>query len=143
MRIALAEIAQETDSFSPIVADLQDFQAYGLYLGNEILERMRGVGPLGGFLEVVAEQKAPITLLPLLRAWGSAGGTITTETLAFLTDRLVDGLKQSLPLDGLFLSLHGAAASVREDDVEGHLSRLARNVVGKDVPIVVALDHHA
>ena len=36
MRIALAEIAQETDSFSPLVADLSDFEAYGLYFGDEI-----------------------------------------------------------------------------------------------------------
>lgn len=142
MRIALAEIAQETDSFSPIVADLKDFEAYGLYFGSEVIERMRGVGPIGGFLEVAADVPA-VTLLPIVRAWGSAGGTITTDTLAFFTQRLVDGLQQALPLDGVFLSLHGAAASEKEDDVEGCLLQAARAVVGPDVPIVVALDHHA
>ena len=141
MRIAVAEIAQETDSFSPMVADLKDFEAFGIYYGNEMLERMRGVGPIGGFLEV-AEGEGDVTLLPLLRAWGSAGGTITTPTLDFLTKRFVEGLKQSLPLDAVFLSLHGAAASANEDDVEGYLLAAARQVVG-DIPIVVALDHHA
>ena len=43
MRIAVAEIAQETDTFSPLIATLDDFESYGLYFGNEILERMRGV----------------------------------------------------------------------------------------------------
>lgn len=70
MRIALAEVAQETDSFSPLVADRSDFEAYGLYFGDEILERMRGVGPIGGFLEVADEQPEPVTLLPIIRAWG-------------------------------------------------------------------------
>src|SRR6266436_4292135 len=56
MRIAVAKIAQETDSFSPLTADLKDFEAHGLYCGREILERMPGVGPVGGFLEVAAEQ---------------------------------------------------------------------------------------
>ena len=51
MRIALAEIAQETDSFSPIVAERSDFEANGLYFGQDILREMQGVGPLGGFLE--------------------------------------------------------------------------------------------
>lgn len=143
MRIALAEVAQETDSFSPLVADRSDFEAYGLYFGDEILERMHGVGPIGGFLEVAAEQPEPVTLLPIIRAWGSAGGTITAETLDFLTDQLVTGLKQSLPLDAVFLSLHGAAASTKDDDVEGHVLQAVREVVGRDIPIVVAFDHHA
>ncbi len=143
MRIAVAEIAQETDSFSPLTADLKDFESNGLYFGHEVLERMPGVGPLGGFLEVAAEQMAPVDVLPIIRAWGSAGGTIGKETLEFLTARLVEGLKQSLPLDGVFLSLHGAAASENEDDVEGFLLQAARKVVGSGIPVVVALDHHA
>jgi len=35
-----------------MVAELADFDRTALYFGNEILERMRGVGPIGGFLEV-------------------------------------------------------------------------------------------
>ena len=143
MRIAVAEVAQETDSFSPLVADLKDFDAYGLYFGDEILERMRGVGPIGGFLEIAAQQPGPVDLRPIIRAWGSAGGTITAETLDFLTEQLVAGLRRSLPLDAVFLSLHGAAASVKDDDVEGHVLHAVREVVGPDIPVVVALDHHA
>lgn len=143
MRIAVAEVAQETDSFSPMTADLKDFEETGLYFGDEILEHMRGVGPIGGFLDVVAEQSEPVTLLPIIRAWGGAGGTITAATLDFFTERLVAGLKQSLPLDAVFLSLHGAAASEKEDDVEGHVLHAARQIVGKEIPIVVAFDHHA
>ena len=41
MRIAVAELAQETDSFSPLRAVVADFESYGLFRGNEILERMR------------------------------------------------------------------------------------------------------
>lgn len=143
MRIAVAEVAQETDSFSPLVADRRDFEAYGLYFGDEILERMRGVGPIGGFLDVVAEQTEPVELRPIIRAWGSAGGTINSETLDFLTESLVAGVRQALPVDAVFLSLHGAAASEHEDDVEGHVLQAVREVVGRDLPVVVALDHHA
>jgi microcystin degradation protein MlrC len=143
VRIAVAEIAQETDSFSPLRADLKDFEAYGLYLGREILDRMPGVGPVGGFLQVAAGQGTPVDLVPIIRAWGSAGGAITRETLDFLTARLVEGLEQSPPLDGVFLSLHGAAAAEGEDDVEGSLLQTVRGVVGDAIPVVVALDHHA
>ncbi|MGE0606180.1 MAG: M81 family metallopeptidase [Pirellulales bacterium] len=146
MRIALAELGQETDSFSPLVADLSDFEAYGLYFGQQILERVQGVGPLGGFLEAVNEATAAgsqVSLLPIMRAWGSAGGTITAETLAVLSEQLTSRLRQSLPLDAVFLSLHGAAASALDDDVEGHVLRAVREVVGREIPVVVALDHHA
>lgn len=143
MRIAVAEIAQETDSFSPMVAEIADFEAYGLYFGSEMIERMKGVGPIGGFLEVAASERIPIQLLPLVRAWGSAGGIIAAATLDLLVSRLIEGLKQALPIDGIFLSLHGAAASQQIDDVEGHVLQAVRDVVGQDVPIVVALDHHA
>src|SRR5579859_6951892 len=102
MRIAVAEIAQETDSFSPMVAELADFEAFGLYFGDEILERMRNVGPIGGLLQVAAEQHKPVELLPIVRAWAGAGGTITAPTLAGLTERLVLGLKAVLPLDAVF-----------------------------------------
>lgn len=143
MRIALAELAQETDSFSPLVADRSDFEATGLYIGDEILHRMRGVGPLGGFLEVADQQSEPVVVLPILRAWGGAGGTIAQETLDHLLQLLVAGLKQAMPVDAVFLSLHGAAASQNEDDVEGQVLQVVRGLVGKDIPIVVALDHHA
>ena len=143
MRIAVAEIAQETDSFSPLVTDLSDFETYGLFYGPEVIERMRGVGPLGGMLEVVAEQSEQVELIPIVRAWASAGGTIAAETIELLLSRLVSGLRESLPLDAVFLSLHGAASSEFDDDVEGYVLETVRQVVGDDVPIVCPLDHHA
>src|SRR6185436_16309112 len=100
------------------------------------------VGPLGGFLEV-ASQHEPGVVLPIMRAWGSAGGTIAAETLDYLTEGLLTGLKQALPVDAVFLSLHGAAAAQNEDDVEGHVLQAIRGIIGADVPIVAALDHHA
>ncbi|HEY3963330.1 MAG TPA: M81 family metallopeptidase [Planctomycetaceae bacterium] len=143
MRIAVAEIAQETDSFSPMIAELADFEAFGLYFGDEILERMRGVGPIGGMMHVAAEHEGPLELVPLVRAWGGAGGTISAKALDFLTDRLIAGLKAALPVDAIYLALHGAAASETEDDVEGHVLSAVRELVGSSIPVAVCLDHHA
>ena len=143
MRIALAEIAQETDSFSPIVAERSDFEANGLYFGQDILREMQGVGPLGGFLEIAAQEAPGASLLPLVRAWGGAGGTWTRETLDYFTAQLVAGLQAALPLDAVFLSLHGAAAAEQDDDVEGHVLATVRAIVGPSIPVVVAVDHHA
>lgn len=143
MKVAIAEIAQETDSFSPITTSRAEFETNGLYFGAESLDLLQGVGPLGGFLEVAAEQTADVEIVPIVRAWAGAGGTILDETLDELTQALLDGLKSALPIDALFLSLHGAASSQSHDDLEGYVLRLVRDVIGPDIPIVCPLDHHA
>lgn len=143
MRIAVAEIVQETGSFSPMTADLKDFEPYGLFFGEEIFERVGDAGPIGGFREVAAQQTGSITQLPLVRAWGGAGGTITAATFAFLFRELSERLRAALPVDAVFLSLHGAAAAEGEDDVEGSVLEEVRRIVGPETPIVVAVDHHA
>lgn len=143
MRIALAELAQETDSFSPLRAEISEFEDFGLYYGRDVLERMAGAGPMGGFLEVAAEQPQPPEIVPLLRAWAGAGGPIADATFARLRGELLERLRAAGPLDAVFLVLHGAAASESEDDVEGALLADVRAIVGPRVPIVVPLDHHA
>lgn len=143
MRIAFAEIAQETDSFSPMTTGLAEFETYGLYRGIEMFEHLAGVGPLGGFLEIAAEQAPEADLVPIIRAWASAGGTILAETLESLTNELVDGLSAAMPLDAVFLSLHGAASAQQDDDVEGFVLSRVRDLVGEEVPVIVPLDHHA
>ena len=40
MRIAIAEISQETDTFSPIPTELWKFEQDGLYFGDEILKKI-------------------------------------------------------------------------------------------------------
>ncbi|MFN0052371.1 MAG: M81 family metallopeptidase [Planctomycetales bacterium] len=143
LRIAVAEIGQETNSFSPLPTTIRDFEAYGLYFGQEILERMQNAGPLGGLFQVAAERGETVTWFPLVRAWAGAGGTITTDAFDFLRDRLIAGLRESLPADALFLALHGAAASEVDDDVEGRLLEEVRQVVGSRLPVIFSLDHHA
>jgi microcystin degradation protein MlrC len=142
-RIAVAELAQETDSFSPLRAGLGEFASYGLYRGPEILERMRGAGPIGGLLEVAAESPRPIEFVPILRAWAGAGGAIEDATYRTLREELLDGLRAAGRLDAVFLALHGAAAAESVDDIEGDLLSAVRSIVGDRVPIAVPLDHHA
>lgn len=142
-RIAFAELAQESDSFSPLRAGIADFESYGLFRGADTLERMRGAGPLGGLLEVADQQGRSVEWLPLLRAWGGAGGTITDPTFQTLLHELLDGLRRAGPVDAVFLALHGAASAESDDDVEGAVLEAVRRIVGPHTPIVAPLDHHA
>lgn len=142
MRIAIAHIGQETGSFTPAHTTIDTFRSFGLYEGDEILQKMRAIGPIGGFLAAAAEEQLSYTPLPVIQAWGGAHGPLTAETLLFLEERLVSGLQRILPVDGFFFSQHGAAAAENDPDVEGYLLAAARRVLGPQVPIVCPLDHH-
>ena len=143
MRIAIAEIGQETCSFSPVKATLDTFRQFGVYEGDAIMQhRTQGTGTLAGLLRAVREEDIDLDPVPIISAWGGSSGPLTAETLQFFVDKVAKGLMQAGHLDGFFFSLHGAAAADSDPDVEGALLAAARAIIGPDVPIVAPLDHH-
>ena len=52
-------------------------------------------------------------------------------------------LSEAMPVDAVYLDLHGAMVTEDFEDAEGELLRRVRAAVGRDVPIVVSLDYHA
>src|SRR5206468_4909843 len=49
----------------------------------------------------------------------------------------------ALPVEGVFLALHGAAIGTEEEDPDGVLLERVRSLVGPGVPILATLDLHA
>lgn len=148
MRLALIDIGQETNDFNPVPTSLRDYEAFGIFEGGEILAKLRGMGQVGGYLEAVEKSGRTIETVPIIRAWATAGGRITQEARAFFARKIRDGLKAAGRIDGLALQLHGACAAEGTDgapgvdDIEGEQLALCREILGPDVPIVMALDHH-
>ena len=142
-RIAIIHIGQETNDFNPLPTTLDDFAAFGIYQGPTILERMRGVGQVGGCVDAVADAGLDVEWVPIISAWAMAGGRITTEARMFFDERIGTGLRDAGKIDALALHLHGACAAEGVDDVEGAQLAICRAVLGPDIPIVVSLDHHA
>ena len=143
MRIAIAKFGQETSSFSPVPTTLDTFKLYGLDEGHEILEKSRGVGPIGGFLDVAQREGLDWRPVPLIRGWAGASGIITADTLRYFEEKLVQGIKAAEPVNAFYFDLHGAGQAENEPDSEGYLLQVLRHVLGDDVPMVISLDHHA
>ena len=143
MRIAIAKFGQETSSFSPVPTTLDTFEIYGVYHGQQLLDKSRQAGSLGGFLEAAGEQAIPWTPLPLVDGWAGASGIITVATLSYFEERILAGLRKVGPLDAFYFDLHGAGQAEHQPDSEGFLLARCRELLGPDVPIVIALDHHA
>ena len=136
--IALGTIFTESNHLVGTFTDLAAFERSELRRGPAILTLRDGV--VGGALHVLQERHAQVA--PLLVASAYPGGILTQKCYLGLKTELLERLEQSLPVDGVLLPLHGAAAVEILGDLEGDLIREVRRRVGP-APIVVTLDCHA
>lgn len=140
LRIGVAAIAQETNTWSVVPCTLDDFTCQGLALGKEALDYADTNTEFGGAVRAVrSEGCEPV---PIMRAWANSSGRLTRATLDELCDLLNSELRR-VDIDGCVLSLHGAMAAEGVDDADSVVLRAARDVLGADIPIGVCLDLHA
>ena len=141
MKIALCELHQETNSFNPIKTTLADYKKVGYYEGEEILGLKGKPLAMAGKLDAI-EEAGGAELVPLLSMVAQSGGTVEHEVVDHFLGKVIPGLKAALPLDGVFVGLHGATQSDASDDVCGDILEAIRNTVGKDCVIVASSDLH-
>ena len=144
-RIAIAEISQETNSFSPVPTTLADFEAEGIWRGDEIIDRSLGAKTaIGGFLAAVHDLgRGEVEVVPLLRASAVPGGAVKREVYEQFKTGIVEGLRAAGRIDGMYLPLHGAMGVEGMRDPEGALLEAVRSVVGAGVPVGYSFDLHA
>ncbi|SEP29499.1 Microcystin degradation protein MlrC, contains DUF1485 domain [Methylobacterium sp. ap11] len=142
MRIAVAQVSHETNTFSSELTDETAFTVRSWIEGEEILRRHRGVRDyIGGMIDE-AMATGGIELLPTFAAIASPSGFIRAETWSEIKRRVLAGLKAVAPFDAICLELHGAGVAESTDDIEGDLLRTLRLEYGTDMPIVATLDLH-
>jgi microcystin degradation protein MlrC len=142
MRVAVGQLMQEVNHFSPVPTTTEQFELFGIRCGQELVEHYARAGELAGFCQVAQEER-DLELVPTLAAWAMPGGKLDRQTFLSLTGRLLDELRKAGSVDGILLALHGAMSSEDEFDVEGALLERIRNEWGWGIPIVITLDHHA
>ena len=144
-RVALAGFLHETNTFAPSPADMAAFVQGGGYMpmvrGAALMTAGRNINlGIGG--AVAHGEGAGWDMVPVLWCGAIPSAHVTRDAYEAITTEIVEGIKAALPLDGVFLDLHGAMVAEHEDDGEGVLLSCVRAVVGPDVPIVTALDLH-
>jgi microcystin degradation protein MlrC len=145
-RVAAAQIAHETNVFSAVKTDLAAFEASGLHFGPAVIEIARGANTeFWGF--VTGAEAQGFDLEPILAVWATPSGLVTADAIEHVTGLLDDGLRRARaegrPLDGVLLALHGAMVTEIDDDGDGYILKIVREIVGPDVPVVATLDLHA
>jgi microcystin degradation protein MlrC len=142
MRVAVAELKQESNTFVPRPTTLADFDAWHHWQGDDVLTGLADTNSeIAGFLDILAE--ADMTPVPLLATFAMSGGKVDPGTFTMLCDELIAGLHEQGPFDGVLLALHGAMVVEGEDDGDGEIIERVRGVIGPDLPLVVSMDLHA
>jgi len=142
VRIVVGGLMQESNSFSPIRADLDGFRRGYLAFGSDILEQFRGRGAeIGGF--IAAADCEGVELVPTVAAGASSAGHLAATDFQWLVERLVEVIRGAGQLDGCLLALHGAWVAEDEPDADGYVLERVREIVGPSVPIAATLDIHA
>jgi microcystin degradation protein MlrC len=127
VRFAVGGISHETNTFSTLRTKITDFN---IRRGDGILEG-KFWGSFGG-----------VEWVPTLLAEAFPHGLVEKYAYLRLREEMLDRLSSSLPLDGVFLDLHGAMEVEEVGCGEEDLAKSVREVVGDDVPIVASLDLH-
>jgi microcystin degradation protein MlrC len=142
MRLLLAALSHETNTFSPVPTPRERFCRDGRELleGERAIAFFRNTGTcMGGFLRVADQARADVTAS--IAAHAPPSGPV--QRAAF------DGFAQSIceavargGWDGILLDLHGAMVVDGIEDGEGELIRRIR-AIDATTPIAVAYDMHA
>ncbi len=137
VRVAIVGFYHETNTFA--LEHNDQFDAYA-ELGDELVHQAHPRSYIGGFLEGM--QGSDVELVPIANVRFRHGGLIHSDVYEHYRHLIVDGLRGSGPLNGVFFALHGAMAA--EDpytDAEGGLLQSVRDVL-PDAPFVATYDFH-
>jgi len=141
MRLLIAMMKHETNTFSPVPTPLARFgHGPGPLYGDAAIRAYRGTGSgLGAYLDL-AEREGAEVVLPIA---AGAPPSRPVEDAAFehIAGMICDAVKQG-GYDGMFLDLHGAMVTESFEDGEGELLRRIR-AIDPTTPIAVSLDMHA
>lgn len=141
MKVFIACLGTESNTFSPIPTGLENYQETMLFHGD-------------------ATRHAPDLFSAPLHVWRQAteaeGGDVVESISAFaqpagptvrtvyegFRDELLADLKAALPVDMILISMHGAMVADGYDDCEGDLLSRCREIAGPDAAIGGELDLH-
>jgi microcystin degradation protein MlrC len=142
MRIFVAGVATEVNTFSPIFIGMEEFRG-NLYArpGEHPDQPTLVTSPL-----IHARRRAAAGEFELVEGtvtWTDPGGLINRATYEAIRDEILGQLRAAAPVDGVALCLHGAMVAQGYDDPEGDLIARIREIVGPDARIAAGLDPHS
>ena len=140
MRVVIAMMKHETNTFSPVPTPLERFargQALPFY-GQEAYDAYKGTGSgIGAFIDIAEAEGWEIVTPIAANAWPS--GLVHDDAYREMVDTICQAVERGC--DAAMLDLHGAMVTQSYEDGEGQLLTRLRKIA-PDLPIATALDMH-
>jgi microcystin degradation protein MlrC len=140
MKIFTGGLLTETNTFSPLPTGRATFEEMLFLRRGEEPDPPQGFDLCRPFME--RGRAAGWEVSVGLRAFAQPAGKVVQSCYEELRDELLGDLQDAMPVDAVFLSLHGAMVAEEEDDGEGDIIERVRQLIGPDVPIGVHIDPH-
>jgi microcystin degradation protein MlrC len=141
MRIAIGQLFQETNTFSPRPSTVETFESVYLWRGDQLFSAFGNARvEIPAFLAVL--QRAGIEAVPLIAANALANGPVTRAAFETLMTDLEARLTRAGALDAVLLALHGAMCVEDEPDAEGEIIERVAKLLPAGTPIGISLDLH-
>ena len=141
-RVFVGSLATETNTFSPLRTDLQDFRD-SFYAGP-------GDHPatptLCSAVFPVARDRARQygwQVIEGTATWAEPGGLVNARTWELLRDQMLAEIRAAMPLDIVLLGLHGAMVADGCLDCEGEILEAVRAIVGPGTIVGATFDPHS
>lgn len=133
MKVLMGYFSSESNAH---VSAQMTYDEYIYKTGDDLLDSMR--------VRDIFED-AGITPIPSFMAVGHPGGLVASDAFAFISSRILKGVKEHLhEIDGIFLFLHGASNVIGLEGGSGehYIVREIRKLTGPYLPIAVVMDPH-
>lgn len=129
MRIAVGGFYTESSTYNPVLTRIAEFHQLR---GQALLQ-----DPYFAFLA-----DFEVDFLPVLHARAIPGGPVEAATYQAFKAEILTGFAENLPLDGVYLAMHGATYVEGMEDAEGDFITAVRALVGPDCLIAASYDLH-
>ncbi len=141
MRIFIAGLVTETNTFSPIPTGEPSFAERMLRRGDATRQQA-----MGGNIPLIEWRRLAEadghTIVESLCGYAAPAGRTLAGAYAKFRAAIVEDLKAAGAVDVVLLFMHGAMVAEGEDDCEGDIAAACRAIVGSKVPIGMELDLH-
>jgi len=141
MKIFMAGLAAETNTFSPIFTTESGFKDE-VWFRNDA---SRHPAQLGTDTVITWRQRGEADdheIVESVFTYAQAGGLTLQPVYEGFRDTILGDLRAAAPVDIVLLFMHGAMVADGYDDCEGDMLTRVREIVGPDVTVGIELDLH-
>lgn len=148
MRVIVGGILHESSTFTVVPTTWDSYLERFFLTGNEIITTLSGTNTApSGFID--GAKQFGFEVIPTVYAEAHPSMPTPRPIFDAIVAELLERIRQVGKIDGVLLELHGSMVvgdldtADGLDDAEGHILTLVRELIGDEIPIVVALDIHA